>query len=69
MDRGGYISYVAKGEEEEVGVDSVPLEHLSTVQWIQVCFVTRVVHSSVDSGLLCDLLLSTVQWIQVCFVT
>ena len=40
MDRGGYISYVAKGEEEEVGVDSVPLEHLSTVQWIQVCFVT-----------------------------
>ena len=40
MDRGGYISYVAKGEEEEVGVDSIPLEHLSTVQWIQVSFVT-----------------------------
>ena len=34
MDRGGYISYVAKGEEEEVGGGGVPLEHLSTIQWI-----------------------------------
>ena len=33
------------------------------------CSSRALVHSAVDSGLLCDLLLSTVQWIQVCFVT
>ena len=41
MDRGGYISYVAKGEEEEVGVDSVPLEHLSTVHSFVTCYCPR----------------------------